>query len=218
MKKVGIIVAMEKEWNAMFGQYGRNGRGMAFLRTNKGNEVVAKVSGIGKVNAAITAYRLWKEYYCSTILSFGCAGGADYSVKIGDVIVGDEFMYYDVDCGAPNAVGQVQGCPGTFPSSYKTWPFLDGYRHGLIATGDSFVESETLATSITKMLYPAHRPLAFDMESAAIAQVCNHYGIGFTSVRVISDNPISGERTYKDFWEKKDITMATLFKIFMEEE
>ena len=206
---------MNKEWDAFFADTEYVGCGFAKGLTRRNVPYVAMISGIGKVNAAVTAYKLWKEHDCNHILSFGCAGGSDYTVRVGDVIVGDEYIYYDVNCGSPNAVGQVQGCPETFPSSFEEWRFLGGYKHGMIATGDAFVDSEVMADAILHALYPAHCPLAIDMESAAIAQVCYARSVAFTSVRVISDNPVSGERTYDAFWEKKDKTLAELFERFI---
>lgn len=215
MRKVGVVVAMQKEWDALFSGTDLVGQRFAKGRTKRNVPYVAMISGIGKVNVAVTAYKLWKEYDCNHIISFGCAGGSNYDVHVGDVVVGDEYMYYDVNCGSPNAVGQVQGCPETFPSSFGEWRFLGGYKHGMIATGDAFVDSKVMADAILHALYPAHCPLAIDMESAAIAQVCHAHSVAFTSVRVISDNPVSGERTYDAFWEKKDKTLAELFERFI---
>ncbi|MBO6238699.1 MAG: 5'-methylthioadenosine/adenosylhomocysteine nucleosidase, partial [Bacteroidales bacterium] len=45
--------------------------------------------------------------------------------------------------------------------------------------------------------------LACDMESAAIAQVCRHYGVPFLSFRIISDTRAGGhdrQTAYSDFW------------------
>lgn len=216
-KRVGIIVAMQKEWNALVaGSDVACGCGVARGSTKSGTPYVMLISGIGKVNAAIAAYRLIEEHGCDGILSFGCAGGADYTVHVGDVIVGDEYVYYDVNCGSPNAFGQVQGHPETYPSGFEEWRFLDGEKHGLIATGDTIVETELLAGAICQSLHPDHYPLALDMESAAIAQVCERRNVGFTSVRVISDNPLSGERTYEAFWKKKDKTLSELFRRFVD--
>ena len=212
MKKIGIIVAMQKEYDALLmnGDYG--------FKTMKGTPLVVAISGIGKVNAAVAAYRLWQESWCTDILSFGCAGGTSLNVHVGDVIVGDEYMYHDVSCGKPNAFGQVQGLPETFSSNYENFGFLKEYRHGLIASGDVFVESPRMASLITQYLYPDHKPLVVDMESAAIAQVCHQYKVGFTSVRVVSDNPLTGERTYDEFWQRKDETLAALYKRLIETE
>ena len=219
---IGIMVAMEKEWDSLFMDLGERtgliGRRSAVSSTDNGAAYTGLISGIGKVNAAVAAYRLIMERRCDTILSFGCAGGMAHDVHVGDVIVGDEYMYHDVWCGSPNAVGQVQGCPETFKSAYESWSFLKEYRHGLIATGDTFVESDVVMTAISNSLYPAHCPIAIDMESAAIAQVCERHGVGFTSVRVISDNILLREKPYDGFWESKDKTLSMLFRRFLEEE
>lgn len=216
MKKVGLIFAMKREWDSFFADTAYEGTDFVKGRTWNDTPFVAIVSGVGKVNSAVTAYKLCKEHDCNHIISFGCASGSNYDVCIGDVIVGDEYMYYDVSCGAPNAVGQVQGYPEVYLSDYAEWRFLQGLRHGLIATGDTYVESEIMASSITQLLYPAHSPLALDMESAAIAQVCCNANVGFTSVRVISDNPMSGKRTYNEFWKEKDKKLLEISRKFIQ--
>lgn len=188
--KVGITFAMEKEMKAFFAE-------------NEAACLPVMTSGIGKVNAGIGAYRLIKEFGCTDIISFGCAGGLSPDVEIGDVIVGDRYVYNDVWCGVPNERDQVQGLPLFFPSNYRRWNFLKDYRHGLISTGDFFIEDSSVATIILQDLYPECNPLAVDMESAAIGQVCFSLGAGFTSVRVISDNPLTGKCAYRDFWEKE---------------
>ena len=213
--KVGIIFAMQKEWDGFFSETDKVGCSFAKGKTRKGIPYVALISGIGKVHAAIAAYKLWKEYDCSRMLSFGCAGGLSRDVHIGDIVVGDEYIYHDVFCGSPNAMGQVQGCPETFPSDYEQWGFLKGLKHGLITTGDMFVESPMSALQISGVHFPKHTPVAMDMESAAIAQVCERRSVGFTSVRVISDNPICGEKTYQDFWGQKDNILSVLYKSFL---
>lgn len=218
MRRIGLILAMAKEWDALFKDTPFFGRSFVLSETKNGTALCGMVSGIGKVNAAIAAYKLIKEYKVTNILSFGCAGGASVTVHTGDVVVGNEYIYHDVNCGSPNAVGQVQGCPETFKSDCDGWQFLKGCRRGLIATGDTFVNSEVLATAITQMFYPEHCPLAFDMESAAIAQVCAERYVGFTSVRVISDNPFTREHTYDEFWERKDETLRGLFNKMLEME
>ena len=208
---------MQKEWDALFDQIGGAHRSFLQGKTQGGTVFVASLSGIGKVNAAVTTYKLCVEEGCTEILSFGCAGGASYDVRVGDIVVGNEYIYFDVNCGSPNALGQVQDCPETFSSDSNKLTFLRGYKHGLIATGETFVQTEMMAGAINQTLYPEHCPLAYDMESAAIAQVCHKMERGMTSVRVISDNPFTGERTYEAFWKQKDDTLAALFKEFLEE-
>lgn len=211
MRKVGIIVAMEKEYYGLLGKehWGKD-------ETNTGIPFSILVSGIGKVNAAVAAYHLCRQRV-TDILSFGCAGSAREEIGVGTVVVGTSFLYGDVWCGIPNAVGQVQGEPPVFRSLNSKWRKIAGdYTEGTISTSDTLVDTKFLAQSIL-VSNPSAEPVAFDMESAAIAQVCHHFGANFCSIRVISDCPLTGNgaKQYADFWERKDETMKSIFDNFM---
>ena len=206
---------MQKEWDAIFSQFDKDGRSFAIGQTDGLVEYVAMVSGIGKVNAAVCAYRMWKEYDVTEILSFGCAGGMMNDVNVGDVVIGDEYCYHDVWCGEPNERGQVQGLPMLYPSGGNRWAWLyEGAKTGLIASGDALCDNELMAGAIVQIL--GKNPVAVDMESAAIAQVCYKYNVSFTSIRVIADNPLLGRHAseYADFWKRKDDTMAGIMRKF----
>ena len=89
-------------------------------KPNGGLSVLVCNSGIGKVNAALTAQNMISQGV-SEIISIGCAAGADVSVCIGDIVIGDSFCFHDVWCGEPNNHGQVQGQPAIYSSNYKKW-------------------------------------------------------------------------------------------------
>ena len=64
-----------------------------------------------------------------------------------------------------------------------------------------------------KKLYPD--ALACDMESAAIAQVCLHYGVPFLSFRAISDvvtPQCDHQQTYDGFWADLKANSFSLLK------
>ena len=63
----------------------------------QGHSVVAVLSGIGKVAAAITATVLIEKYQVQRILFTGVAGGLASHVKVGDVVVGAELLQHDID-------------------------------------------------------------------------------------------------------------------------
>ena len=97
--KIGIIVAMDKEF--------------AQLQKVFGNDpnVVLQKCGIGKVNAAIGATMMIEKHHPDVIISSGCAGGADPSLNVGDVVVAAETTYHDAYCGDNCAYGQIMGMP-----------------------------------------------------------------------------------------------------------
>ena len=157
--KVGVIVAMESEYEA--------------LRA-VGIENVVR-SGIGKVNAARVTTELIINERPDYIISSGVAGGIDDSLNIGDFVIANQVAYHDV-C-------QVQGLPQRFCADSglltcaRTLKVPDVSLHeGLICTGDQFLTTLEEDREV-KRIYPD--ALACDMESAAVAQVCLHYAVPF---------------------------------------
>lgn len=198
--KVGIIIAMESEFNAISALLGGQTSGMI-----GGNEIMLSRSGIGKVNAAVKTYELIESFHPDCIISTGVAGGAGLEVEPLDAVVSKEVVYHDVWCGDGNEYGQVQG----LPARYKGNETLCGHalglntstriHGGLICTGDRFIDDPETVGSILE-----HFPegLAVDMESGAIAQVCELRNVPFLSFRVISDNPRNSKSftQYENFW------------------
>ncbi len=188
--KVGLIVAMDIEYNKMLdalgGKAGRLGN----------NDVVLWQCGIGKVNAAVGTMRLVQEHHPEAIISTGLAGGIDTQMQIMDVLAATESVYHDVDCGSSLScvLGQIQGLPARFEADKRlvehaqSVPLASGERlmTGLICTGDQFI-TDRERQSVIKRNFPDG--MACDMESAAIAQTCFLLGLPFMSLRIISDTP-----------------------------
>ena len=214
--KIGIIVAMEKELNALQRVFGDDPR------------YVIKQCGIGKVNAAIGAAEMIREHHPDAIVSSGCAGGNGANLHVQDVVVSTELAYHDVYCGeavdGSCVYGQVQGMPARFQadpdmlavakklsarpagalseqSGERTLNSKLSTVFGLIVTGDWFVDSREKMRQIIEK-FPDAR--AVDMESCAIAQTCYVFGVPFISFRIISDIPLSDTNAsqYHDFWSQ----------------
>ena len=191
MKK-GLIVAMTSEYEAL---------------RRAGVTGVIK-SGIGKADAARAATEFILTEHPDCIINSGCAGGVGKGLRVCDIVVGSQTAYHDVWCGEGNLPGQVQGLPQRFdadPALLRVALSLQidqPVHSGLICTGDQFLTSPEDDARVLG-IYPD--ALACDMESAAIAQVCRHYGVPFLSFRMISDVHGSGQDAtalYKDFWQK----------------
>ncbi len=75
--------------------------GISFF-TGKFNDkdVVFVQSGIGKVNAAITATLLIEKFKVSEVIFSGVAGSLDERLKVGDVVIGRDIVQHDVDATA----------------------------------------------------------------------------------------------------------------------
>jgi adenosylhomocysteine nucleosidase len=177
-----------------------------------GQEVVAVLSGIGKVAAATTATLLIERFQVNRIVFTGVAGGLGSGVRVGDVVVAESFLQHDMDASPIFPRHEV---PGYGRSRFDTdrslteqlaraaSTALGGAEHfldretraafglqaprlhrGLIVSGDRFVSTASECSALQRELPDA---LAVEMEGAAFAQVCHDFGVPLAVVRTISD-------------------------------
>lgn len=207
--KIGIIVAMRKELALLLpllsNPSSESHDGLEFNTGTIGsNQVIAMQCGIAKVNAAIGTVTLINHYAPSLIINSGVAGGTDKSVNVMDIVVGSRVAYHDVWCGPESTYGAVQGLPLYYEADKHASQLVSDdktVKKGLIVSGDQFVDSIE-QVKIIKSHFPD--ALAVDMESGAIAQVCELRNVPFMSMRVISDSPGASHdntKQYNDFWD-----------------
>ncbi len=210
--KIGIIVAMEKEFAQLKSLLSENRtekqRGKDFVIGNIGsNEVIMQQCGIGKVNSAVGAVEMINCYQPDLIISTGVAGGADAAMNPLDVVVGTSYAYHDLYCGSDVEYGQLPGLPAQFHTRHELTDkalSIDtdvNIYSGMIVSGDWFVDSQEKMRDIL-----SHFPNAkgVDMESCSIAHTCHLYDVPFISFRIISDVPLKDDKAsqYFDFWER----------------
>jgi adenosylhomocysteine nucleosidase len=177
-----------------------------------GHEVVAVLSGIGKVAAATTATLLIERFGVSRIVFTGVAGGLDPEARVGDVVVAEQLLQHDLDASPifprhevpgygrsrfdtdralsqqlSGAVASVLADVGHFLSRDAVMAFglqAPSLHQGLIVSGDRFVSTTAESEALQRELPQA---LAVEMEGAAFAQVCHDFGVPLAVVRTISD-------------------------------
>jgi len=220
MKKIGLMVAMNKELEIFtdFINFNTTKSLHKFdfhIGHHGENEVIAVVSGIGKVNAALSAADLINTFGADMIINVGISGGLSSALEIGDLIIGKDIVYHDVWCGTPNKMGQVQGLPSVFHSNADLSKLLPDLKCGLICCGDVFVDNQA-DFDIIKAKFPD--VLAVDMESAAIAQTCYLYNKPMISIRQISDTPGVEHHAeqYETFWKNAPKNSAEIIKQLLE--
>lgn len=196
---VGVIGAMKAEIEglkaAMSGMETKTVAGIEFFTgTVSGREVVAAVSGVGKVYAAMCAQTMILEYNPSVIISTGVAGGHK-SLRVGDVVIAGSVVQHDIDTSPlGDEAGFISGinlinipCSKKLSENLMRAAEAVGgieYKYGVIATGDRFICSRHDADAISEKF----DALAYEMESASIGQVCYINGVEFAALRAISDN------------------------------
>ncbi|MBP6272977.1 MAG: 5'-methylthioadenosine/adenosylhomocysteine nucleosidase [Prevotella sp.] len=215
MKKIGIIVAMDKEFAQLKTllddcRTERHHFKDFVIGTLDGAEIILQQCGIGKVNSAIGAVEMIDCYQPDLVMSTGVAGGADVTLSPLDVVVAAECTYHDAYCGEEVARGQIMGQPARFVSpkalvdkALALSGVVDGIkiRSGLTVSGEWFVDSRE---KMRQILADFPDAVAVDMESCSIAQTCHIYQTPFISFRIISDVPLKDHKgaQYFDFWNR----------------
>ena len=161
------------------------------------NEIILVKSGIGRVNASILMSTLLIHFRgIDLIINTGIAGGFG-KLKVGDIVVGAQTVYGDVDIRAAAdyegqyVYGQMSGCPATFKSDTKMLELITlnelKCKLGTICTCDKFTTDYEETKNLIETNFKDLNILAFDMESCAYAQCANFFNVKFIAIRAISD-------------------------------
>lgn len=162
--------------------------------TLAGRNVVLCKSGVGKVNAAMTAQILISEFEVTSIIFTGVAGALDPSLQIGEIVVSSHLQQHDVDATALGfALGEIPFFPQSVFHADKRLVdlavqssrnvFSGAVKVGCIVSGDQFIGSREKA----KQLHEHFQALCAEMEGAAVAQVCQQNAVPFVVIRSMSD-------------------------------
>ncbi|MBR6632728.1 MAG: 5'-methylthioadenosine/adenosylhomocysteine nucleosidase [Clostridia bacterium] len=199
MKTVGIICAMDKEIAYIRDNFGAvlvDEKYQIYKASFEGKEIIACVSGIGKVNSAVSTQRIIHTYSPDCIINVGVAGGLDKSLSVLDMVIGEDTMYHDFSPLSlleeeKNLGTSVFACDKRLVSlaqkaceKMKAEGKIKGFVKGRILSGDCFVESDELSRRLREELNGS----CVEMEGAAISQTCILNGISsFLVIRSISD-------------------------------
>lgn len=175
-----------------------------------GQEVVAVFSRWGKVAAAATTANMILEFNVDRIIFTGIAGAISPELNVGDIVIGERLYQHDMDARPLMRRFEI---PLTGRTSYEIAPedlniaqkavhnFLINnadfrktlnehnilnpkFIVGDIASGDLFIGSLEMKQAISRNLPSV---ACAEMEGAAVAQVCDDYGVPLVVIRVISD-------------------------------
>ena len=193
---IGIIVAMEKEKNALSIENAREEKAGSLtftLGTIENAPVVVAVCGIGKVFAAMCAQTMILRYAPSLLINCGVAGSLSPKLNVFDIAVGTGAVQYDMDTtplGDPP--GLISGlnivempCDKALTEKLSSCANALGlgYQEGLIATADRFCASAADKEAILSHF----AAVACEMEGGAVAQVATANSVPFCLFRAISD-------------------------------
>ncbi|WP_093076940.1 5'-methylthioadenosine/adenosylhomocysteine nucleosidase [Variovorax sp. OV084] len=224
---IAIVAAMHEELSALLAQMPDEQRvriaGRDFWVGHlHGQPVVAVLSRIGKVAAAVTATMLLERFAVGAIVFTGVAGGLAPGVNVGDVVVATQLLQHDLDASPifpkyevpllglsrftadaaiSDALAGVAEMTLRDPVALVGQEAVDEFglqspkvHRGLLVSGDRFVSTAAESEALRLGLPDA---LAVEMEGAAVAQVCHDYGVPFAAMRTISDR--ADDEAHGDF-------------------
>lgn len=168
--------------------------------------------GIGKVNAASAAMHL-ADIGCTYILNYGLSGGIS-KVHRGEIVLPNKFLEHDFDL---TGIGYK---PCEKPSQKYIYEVNDKLlkiaqsaigdcEHGTAVCGDRFICN----AADRDFLRDTFGATTCDMETAAIASVCDMSNIPYLSLRRVSDD--AGEDAYASYSEMNTGDGQTLSEVFI---
>ncbi len=136
---------------------------IAWQGTIQSQEVRVVLTGIGHRRAEHIVEAIISDTRFSRVIIAGFAGGADPAFRVADVVI-------------PRAIVDLA-------SHRQLSPTVCGSCSGVLATCAHLVSTPWEKSEI----FESHKACAVDMESAAIAGLCDRRGIAWLCVRAISD-------------------------------
>lgn len=179
----------------------------------KGKSLILVETGVGKVNAAVTAALLLYYFKPRQVIFTGIAGSLDPEIRPADIIIGAQCAQHDygeywekegfVPRGAKNPGSgyylplYLNADPHLFKTAQQAAELVQfeavktkkGFRKpkiisGTILTGDTFVAAE----SKRRQLRNRFQGSVVEMEGAAVAQVCYLNNVPHIVIRSVSDS------------------------------
>jgi adenosylhomocysteine nucleosidase len=170
-KRVAVIAPMRSEMQPIVKMLGltRNGEQGAipiYTGSAGGTEVVLTGTGVGPGPADAATERLLSSTAVDRVIVSGIAGGLAPVSAVGDMVVPEEVV--------DSATGE----------RFRATSFGDVIPKGVIRMGDG-ADYSLDDGDVARLV--AEGFTALDMETAAIARVCERHGVPWLAFRVISD-------------------------------
>lgn len=224
-EKIGIVVADGDEYKALRNKLTRGEfeeleilkrEAHKFeIKTDRGPvEVISILCGIGKVNAAAATVCLI-SMGCDVILNYGLSGGVS-GIGRGEITIPDRFLEHDFDlqvlgykpCEKPSQPTYIYKADDELLAIAKS--VIKNAKCGTAVTGDSFICDDAVRINLANTF----DAMSCDMETAAIAYVCEYSDIPFLAVRRVSDDAGSDA---KEAYREMNVSDETVLYDYVEE-
>ena len=162
-------------------------------------QIPVHYSGIGKINAAFTAFDVIQKTGCKTILNLGSAGSSFFNAH--ELVEVTTFVQRDMDVSPLGFEVGVTPMDDHFPHEIQLEPYFLDLPQGICGTGDSF---ETGQPKVNCNLV--------DMEGYALAKVCKKLDVRLISIKYITDG--ANDTAHLDWEENLLLGAQKLLKLY----
>lgn len=221
VRLIGVLTAIPQEHAAVEALMKNRVADLGFTFGDiDGTPICLGMTGIGKVNAAVSATRICERTSPAVLVFTGVAGGLDPSLDIGDVVIGESLIQHDAGVLGDDGIATYQAGHIPFFNPTDEFGFHPSDRllravrtavanapsdlisgritFGTILTGDQFLESDRERQRLRERFSAQ----AIEMEGAAVAQVAARYDLDHLAIRTLSDR--AGQTSSVDFGEFLD--------------
>jgi len=175
-----LVVALKAEWSHLKNSYkieqqGSDHKYLFHIADFPGTFLLQV--GFGPKNAGENFKKLLDSYACEGVLHFGSCGALDPGLQVGDLFVGQSLV-----CNLKDNPIHIDS-----PYLYSLTKFLDqfrlSYQAGKLLSSDHVLKNRQEKESAAN----GYQASAVDMESYAIAKICQDNGIDYLAVRGVFD-------------------------------
>lgn len=202
MKRIGFVVAINRELQAVFEKYGKPKEEIhltgydIFVYEINDKEIYIIHSGCGNIASSSATQVLISLYKVEMIINFGVVGGLDDSLYVDDVIVVDKVIHYDYDTSEID-VGIKKHQYFGFDDEFipvdrkiinKVKEILPNAKFVIDASGDKFVGNSEAKRALHSN-YGAH---ICEMEAAGILLTSIRNNVPCLLIKAVSDDVNGG--------------------------
>jgi adenosylhomocysteine nucleosidase len=166
---IAFVCAMPMELRPLRRRLGLRKSGLGYAGRIGDRAVIAVITGIGPALADAATARLLDAVDIDLVIVVGIAGAVESQTPIGTLVL-------------PQLV--INGTDG---SAHRPKPLRTGTAHGKLWTTDELLLDPAVHADLR-----AQGVVALDMETAAVAKVCEERGVPWSVVRAISDRAGDG--------------------------
>jgi adenosylhomocysteine nucleosidase len=166
---IAFVCAMPMELRPLRRRLRLRKTGLGYVGRIGDRPVIAVITRIGTALAHAATVRLLDAVGVEWVIVVGIAGAIENETPIGTLVL-------------PELV--ISGADG---SGHRPTPLRIGTAHGKLRTSDELLLDPAQHADLR-----AHGVVALDMETAAVAKVCDERGVPWSVVRAISDRAGDG--------------------------